>query len=486
MAGETPRPGNNGEPIPGAGAGAAPEGEGGAEPLGAQVLRRVHEHFSLLMQEYDEIMGVLEHEPVKGHLQGLLEDFEQKLTETEEMFGEHYGHLPEIEGAMGGEEGEKGMEETQLTDSGPPEGEQTPAAEAVEGMQNKRMSYSEMKALRAHWRSKGMCPVCGNAKCMVHGSKSQPAEKLNPCGEGLGIEKGHNPGEALERAQHHKVGKEAGGKYGVEGEHQPGEEAAKAPKLGRGGSGHANNTLGVEGEHKPGHELGHEIKGMHDGEEGHQDEDMGVEGEHNPGQEAVHAEEKEGEGPLKHHEWPHVKNAHKFLGDTMVNAENWDDNGRKDAYHHGKNMEMIAGTAMSGPVGPESTGIVGSKDAGFPEAEHEDSEVGVQEGAHQDHHPHRKACGQASKFFHEMSKVDTLEPDHRHAALAHHGKFSEMLKEADNVNVTKKETPGIEPGSMGEKSLDLDQDLLMTLKGYYAQHDQQMEELNKKMASIAS
>jgi hypothetical protein len=70
------------------------------EPYGAQVLRRLHEDHSILLQQYDEMMGILEQEQVKGHLQSVLERIAETLEAGEELFDEAYAEL----GGMGSDE----------------------------------------------------------------------------------------------------------------------------------------------------------------------------------------------------------------------------------------------------------------------------------------------------------------------------------------------------------------------------------------------
>lgn len=77
------------------------------EPLGAQICRRMHRDALLLMQEYHEMMGPLEHDGVKDHLQSKLEALEAELTEIEELWKDHYSELEPLDGA---EEGEKDMD----------------------------------------------------------------------------------------------------------------------------------------------------------------------------------------------------------------------------------------------------------------------------------------------------------------------------------------------------------------------------------------
>ena len=63
------------------------------EPYGAQVLRRIYDDYTALIQDYDEMMQVLEHEGVKHHLMSLLTHIADNLQSTEELFSEAYQEL---------------------------------------------------------------------------------------------------------------------------------------------------------------------------------------------------------------------------------------------------------------------------------------------------------------------------------------------------------------------------------------------------------
>lgn len=67
------------------------------EPYGAQVLRKLHDDFSMLMKEYDDLMGPLENEVVKQLLVKLLQGMEKNLTEYERAFEKSY---PDIQGLV--------------------------------------------------------------------------------------------------------------------------------------------------------------------------------------------------------------------------------------------------------------------------------------------------------------------------------------------------------------------------------------------------
>lgn len=65
----------------------------GPEPYGAQVARRLHEDHSILMKDYDEMIGLLDHEGLKKHMTKTLEGLESNLTALEDLFSESYPHL---------------------------------------------------------------------------------------------------------------------------------------------------------------------------------------------------------------------------------------------------------------------------------------------------------------------------------------------------------------------------------------------------------
>ena len=141
------------------------------EKLGAQALRRLHQDGSILMVEYDEILGLLENDSVKARLQAKLEELEQELSDIEEEFGKEYGDLPALEGAKDleapeeeepGEVEEVEAEEKDLPGEGDEDAEgdddvveagsdddddEVPVEEAVEGMQAKTLQDVRKKYL---------------------------------------------------------------------------------------------------------------------------------------------------------------------------------------------------------------------------------------------------------------------------------------------------------------------------------------------------
>jgi hypothetical protein len=112
-------------------------------------------------------------------------------------------------------------------------------------------------------------------------------------------------------------------------------------------------------------------------------------------------------------------------------------------------------------------------------------------------HPHRKACGSASKFLKELSKLDNLEPEHKKAMMAHHKVLDPIGHEDREANVQEGDTPGVEPdhlknaeeraGELGEKGLDLQTEMaLRALKDIYREGDASLAAISKKLESIGA
>ena len=107
-----------------------------SESLGSQVLKRFHQDFSKLMQDYDEVLPVLDHTDVKDFLTENLKDWEKKLSHVEKSHKKWFKDVDPIEGVMDVEEkdhlpGE--IDDAEIADSDPVE-EPTPE-EAMEGME---------------------------------------------------------------------------------------------------------------------------------------------------------------------------------------------------------------------------------------------------------------------------------------------------------------------------------------------------------------
>lgn len=175
------------------------DNEPAQEPHGARMLRQVHSDYSMLMKDYDDLMGPLEHDGVRKHFEGLLSNKAKALDDTEKLWGKHYKDLPPLEGMEDGEEkdltedeaediGDDLVEETADTEpeakdadsiddaavagAGADNEEEPDADEVVEGMQSKSLA-----ARRKAWRRKGACPECGKEDCACGKSLNGKAKK---------------------------------------------------------------------------------------------------------------------------------------------------------------------------------------------------------------------------------------------------------------------------------------------------------------------
>lgn len=164
---------------------------GGDEPYGAQMLRKLHEDLSMIMEDYHNMMGPLEQTDVKDYMTGHLESVEEALSMTEELFGKAYPDLPSLsdasseDGTMEGEEGkELETEETQAVSADSAEREDEPTGdEVIEGMETAE-EEAETKSLHGFAKmhkvvksfrkkhlcngcakKKGVCPECGKEPC---------------------------------------------------------------------------------------------------------------------------------------------------------------------------------------------------------------------------------------------------------------------------------------------------------------------------------
>lgn len=167
------------------------------EPFGAQVLRRVHEDHSLLIQDYDEMIGVLENPRLQQFMVDTLQGIDQMLSAIEQMFSEEYGHLAPLDGAMPiepapamsgeaiGEQAAPVEEETVEEEAVSPE--KKPVGKALPRKSDKDVTNSQSDALPANSGMKGSsyCKVCGRANCICPAVAVAPRKKsmCNKCGK---------------------------------------------------------------------------------------------------------------------------------------------------------------------------------------------------------------------------------------------------------------------------------------------------------------
>jgi hypothetical protein len=237
-------------PDDGAGGGM---GEAPAEPYGLQVLRRFHTDYQELMQDYHEMLPLLEQAKVSKQAIKVLQQMEREMTEWEGIFDEIYavaeginplsGRMPpEDPDALGGDpalgdpNAEESMDDMPLEDApvddgmdeaiegpgedlgqdGPDADDSVPAdsdpdddeqeevteEEVARGMGMKKSLGHKVTKIRA--KLKGFCPGCKKSNCVCKGEKSHAkgprcsaaAEALSRCGDGkLGKEKNEKNAE---------------------------------------------------------------------------------------------------------------------------------------------------------------------------------------------------------------------------------------------------------------------------------------------------
>ena len=162
---------------------------GSDEPFSAQVLRRMHQDALVLLEEYDEMHSPLEHAPIKEHLKAKLQGLVEEIDGIEALFDQHHPDLPELDGAMGSEEGAEDVttEPPVEQDSERPEhGEEVSGEEAATAMMTKSFfektkalrfkvkgldtSAEEVKsALEFYRKVKKICSHCGKKNCPCKG-----------------------------------------------------------------------------------------------------------------------------------------------------------------------------------------------------------------------------------------------------------------------------------------------------------------------------
>ena len=164
------------------------EQESPDEPLGTQILRRVHQDSIILLEEYDEMITLLEHPKVKKFMLKKLERLAGDLEEIEGMFAEHYAEMQGLEGIQDMESNspEGGVIDpgtalddkeisgavTDATDNADSQEMPLPSPEAaVEGMK-KPSKYNSPGQKTLNSRKKSMCPGCGKDPCMCAEKKA--------------------------------------------------------------------------------------------------------------------------------------------------------------------------------------------------------------------------------------------------------------------------------------------------------------------------
>lgn len=373
------------------------------EPWGAQVLRRVHEDHSLLMKDYDEMMGPLEHEGIKSHMQDHMGTMDKFLTKSEQLFKKHYKELPGLEGAMEQNETDKDLDDGVETDSSPEEDAPT-GDEALEGMENKddedmpteeekslykkkhlRKSAEEEekeKALRFYRRAKGLCPTCGKDPCVCKKSLNKKKKSAQDPEDIPGYEEYQD-----------KPGKPHGD--------------ADIPET-------------------PGNEENDEGPRASEGLPGTKD--------------------------LEPHELDKVNEAKDYLKD-LSEEQNFGEEHRMKAYHYHKALEPMGESSdeeMKGFDPSEVDGKSGMDPETVPGYEEFQDKPG-QPGSEEDFKSFRKSIGEASEHFRSLSQEKAFGDEHRMKCMMHHKALDDHLNGVKDFGELDSSDQGVEVTEPGEK-----------------------------------
>ncbi len=408
------------------------------EPHGAQVLRRLHQDDSLLMPQYDEMMGPLEHEEIKGHLQKKLEEKAQHLDEIEDLWGKHYSHLPPIAGAKGldeggGEEVEETEEEEEVPDDLDDDAmgadsseEDLPSGDEVaEGMQAKGF-WRKVKSLRVKGRKRfrGL-PVDAKLTnrgwiATVDGMPDNSGPAFIEKREALDYAKKHLKAfdEMDEADDNAEIPEEKGlmphhvkHVQGAQGHLKDVSEADDLDREMQNKSYHWHKALEGVADEMEGKDLGGDVMGAV-GMGALDDEDM-EEKRHKKDKEEKDLDEDEEEKG-----WPEPKKPRGFKG---LEAE--EDYEEKDGLDI---PDPLEGMPSEEPA-PEGKGM------------------------------HCKSIRNASHFLKDLSGQDNLTDDHKGEALMHHealGKALDAAQQMEGADETAEVTePGMEMGATGQMHL---------------------------------
>lgn len=445
------------------------EGVEREEPYGAQVLRRLHEDHSLLMKDYDEMMGPLENEGVKGHLQGKLEHIGEFLTKTEELFGNSY---PDLKGFDTGDDESEIEEESEEKDmdtmdddavSADSEEEDLPDGdEVLEGMA-KRLNYKEVKEIRGKYAKKSSCKKCGKPACKCTGTKSLVRVKA---GEGNynmqmvgGLRTDYQQGKGWWVVG--PGGKKVSGPYKTEAE----AEAAVA----RGGKSIPGDE---EHQRKPG-KVTDNIPDTDPGNEENENDLPGEETDNLPETDPGNEEFKN----LPEHQQGAVGEASGYLKE-LGETEDYTDEHRMKSYHYHKTLDSIAqiqdGIDHSDVMDKgfdDQDEIHAGEDGDLPE-EVEDDAKGL------------SCVKNASSFLKDLSQTQEFGDEHRGKAVSFAKAMddwmgaSEEEKEFDEMDEQDAETDVTEPGEMGEKATRL------KLKKTLLDQNKALVELSNKLKKV--
>lgn len=444
-------------------------GEEPVEPYSAQMLRRAHQDYGLLMEEYDEAMQHLEHPEVLQHFHEMLEDFGEKLDKIEQLMETHHPDLPPPEGAMadrpvpeGGEgdfaeeaeladedTGEEAMEEegmdevpdeemaeeeTEADSDHFDEDEEPTGDEALEGMQTKALRDQYLKSLRHRYAQKSLN---GKAKSRsVLGRKKGRSVK----GDGKWTKRYKS---ALAWAQRHKsIGNPQGVAAAIaHGGGAKSLRAAFAKHL---------KTKGIGYKDFPEMEEASGIACINRGDMGKISEAMDALAglseaytfnQHEHGQQAYH----------HHMVLTEIANQHEPKDDEKVDLPTVPGN---------EEFQPQPGEATHESLGQQGKGYDPAAVPGYEENQDVDHPRG--HPSHKATCPHHKSIDGAAKYFKELSQEGmhaNWTENHRALAKAHHENLGTICKMMETKDMGDADPSGgvdaedMMPGAMGEKGI---------------------------------
>lgn len=467
---------------PGMGNAVAPAA-GMQEPYGAQVARRIHEDHSLLMQDYDQMMGLLENEPLKQLVFDLLTGIDASLTSIESFFQQQYGHLAPLEGAMPADQGmmapgappaapgqappgaappgaapggmpgdvppegmppgEEGVPEEGMEDGPPGEEEGDPSKELGSGEKEeseekpkkKDKGEKSLKALTAKEEKEGKDVTDASTDAMPANSGKAMGKKPNTLPK--------------REAACPKCGKV---ECSCKNRNRSGKGLCPSCKCAPCGCGTksmcpkcSNSPCTCSGSPPP--MAGAMTKDHLGDEEGGEDGPSFGDSTGGGGGEAGSLLS----AALLKHELKWAKEAHDYL-DELSCCQNFGEEGRMKSYAFHKMLGEIAGTGST--AASASFPSSGQKGIGDKDLEGGDMAGGeMMPSAEKSIHPHRLKCAGASKFYKALSNERAYGDRHREMAKFHHEGMRELFEAVEEKiedEIEEQTGESLEGGQEGE------------------------------------
>lgn len=348
--------------------------QGGVPKYSLQVLERLREDAERLLEEYDGMMGPLEHDGVMGHLVQKCQSLVQEIEQVEALKAEHHPEAAsgdQLREKYGNGVGEPGMDE-EREDEEEMDGEMDEEADAAEA-QADEMEMEESDDLPAESDEEEEEEEEPTPEEAVQGMRNDPRQK----NKNKALPKRKTKGMCPKHKIVHKSGKMCKDGMGIEDGHTPGNE---------------------EHQHKPGHPLA--------AHQHHLAEAHGFLKE--VGSDTLWSDEHR----MKAFHY------HKLLDDA------------------GRLLEAEAGAATNTMTPTKKLASVEEADAVHVQHPNVKELASVEAAdAANVQHPHVKTLQATSQFLHELSSSHGPEPAHRAQALLHHEAMGGLLAEIDASSV---------------------------------------------------